>query len=257
MARNGFRSRILPRVAVAALVLGTGAVDARAAGDVEAAVSNGTLTVKGDDESNSILISPLGAGSYQIDGTATTINGGAGFTANGVTGDVKITMNDGDDLVIIEDTNVEPFPDDLVIRTGRGNDDVDMNDYGTVGDAKVSSDDGNDSVIMQAGTIGGKLTVKTGSGTDTFSIESGTVNGRTTVSTGGDDDGVFSNFAQTFTGRVTVRAGSGEDTVQLADTTTGDSTRINCGSGVADTGDVSDPGNSFATPPTVTGCELP
>src|SRR5262245_21886646 len=126
----GGRRETLSRAAVAAALMFAvvAPLPVKAGGDVTVSVVGGNLIIKGDDapDGNGIFISPAGAGAYDVQGDGlTTVNGAnAVFNAGGVTGDVKITMNDGDDFVEIEDTNAQPFPDDVVIRTGKGNDAV-------------------------------------------------------------------------------------------------------------------------------------
>src|SRR5262245_49840932 len=127
---NGRHASLVGVAAAALVVAVAGPVRVRAAGNVTATVSSGgVLTIKGDADGNGIHITPAGGSSYDIapSDATTTINGASDFIAAGVTGDVKISLGDGDDTLIIEDTNAQPFPDDLTIRTGGGNDSVELN----------------------------------------------------------------------------------------------------------------------------------
>src|SRR5262245_42124650 len=156
---------LVASLVVALVVSVTHPLPATAAGNVTASVNgSGVLVIKGDTADNGIHIVPAGAGAYEISASDanTTINGQpVAFVASGVTGDVKISMGDGNDTVIIEDTNVAPFPDDLTIRTGAGNDSVEINDGGVTDDTTISTDQGDDTVTDQASTHGGNLKVRT------------------------------------------------------------------------------------------------
>ncbi len=73
------------------------------AGDVTAAVAGGVLTITGDTAANDISLLPTGiANTFLVRGNnGTTVNMAAGFLAVGVTSDVTIDLDDGDDILSV------------------------------------------------------------------------------------------------------------------------------------------------------------
>lgn len=94
---------------------------AMCAGNVTAAVSNGALTVTGDNLSNTVSVESFSGGRIQVRGFNTSVNStfGAPRVFNNVTGGVFINMNGGNDLLRV--TNVI-LPGRLYIDMGAGND---------------------------------------------------------------------------------------------------------------------------------------
>src|SRR5262245_43598107 len=90
------------------------------AGNVTASVVNGNLVVSGDSASNDVVIAQTPSGIVVLGQPGTTINGGASFTAVGVTGDVRVTLGGGNDTL----QAAVAVPRDLTIDLGSGDDAV-------------------------------------------------------------------------------------------------------------------------------------
>src|SRR5882757_11237575 len=75
------------------------------AGNVAVSVQNHALVVNGDNKDNAIEIQPIGNGQYKIFNTdgATTVNGQlTPQVFSGITGDFKIKLNGGTDVLSID-----------------------------------------------------------------------------------------------------------------------------------------------------------
>jgi hypothetical protein len=159
------------------------------AGDVTVSVLNGNLLVMGDSVDNDITIEQgTTADSFVVTGIGTTggnttINGGTNIgTFTGVTHNITVRMNGGDDTVSV------------------------LADLAAPGSLSISMGSGDNTVAIGAGTtINNNLAITTAGGDDTVTVTDTTVNGSANIQTGGGDDSV------TLTG-LTV----GEDTTAAA-----------------------------------------
>lgn len=153
-------------------------------GDVSAWVSQRTLYIRGDNNSNNIEIRQVSASSFRITGReaywmswlsrdTTTINRqSSSQTFSGVFDDIDINMNGGSDGVRFYSM---VLPDDLRFYGGSGNDVLWMNyvrnrDYNDVMSIDMGS--GNDTVIMNSVTSRSSLSIYGGDGNDSVRLES-------------------------------------------------------------------------------------
>lgn len=145
------------------------------AGDVTVSLSNGALLITGDVGANAIEISSSN-GDIRVDGVldgngvATTINGGAGQTFSGVSGNVVIELGDGDDAVTVQTLFLGGA---LVVNAGAGNDTVSLAvDPGTVVSTAreliFNMGDGDDVVKIHNAYIATSVIVNGGAGVDQF-----------------------------------------------------------------------------------------
>jgi hypothetical protein len=180
------------------------------AGDVTAFVVDGDLVIRGSNDDNQIEISAIGNG---IDITPTgvkitpledtTINGAAETVVlSGITDDWRINLRHGNNKLVTPTprppppprlyiTHVYPpqrdwypaiapiltVPDDLIVNTGHGNDEIDVKKLVVHGDARVSLRDGSNQVFLGTETsriaIYGDLRIKTGAGSDFIRLGAG------------------------------------------------------------------------------------
>jgi hypothetical protein len=108
------------------------------AGNVTATFSGGDLNINGDRLANCISVESAGAGTIQVRGFGTHVNGAWNGIKyfNGVTGGVFIRLGDGDDLVRV--TNVI-LPGRLLIDLGWGDDEAVTGHDQTGGDARFAN----------------------------------------------------------------------------------------------------------------------
>jgi hypothetical protein len=196
------------------------------AGNVTAAVTGGNLTITGDDSANIISLTQVASGGWKITGSATKVNGSTkAFTTDPVTGNINITLNGGNDTLVMTKGNI---PGHLTIL---GNDGADVttlssltigtflhfegnngNDTLAVTNVQVSDptflffssidmQDGNDTVVLNH-FIDQDLEVTLGTGNDALSIANSSYLG-----------GPFQ--------RLIINAGDGTDVVSLANVQTG------------------------------------
>jgi len=191
------------------------------AGNVSVSVSSGNLLIDGDDFNNIVQVvqvvqngQPV-AGSYRITGLttagnqATRINGGtAPITVAGVTGDVRIDLDNGNDGLQMGSTPLT-VPRDLSIET----------------------DGGIDTLFLESVTVRDDLTINTGSGIDNLSLNRVTVGGQgidnnendASVSMGNDRD-VFRVRSSSFARDLSANMGFGTaaETIDLSAASVGD-----------------------------------
>ncbi len=133
-----------------------------------------TLFVTGDSKANEIHILS-GEFTAVTGGSGTTINGGAGVSIPDLP-NLVIRTGNGNDAVEIN----EPDPRQTVtVDTGNGNDSVTLRRSGSTftgaRGVNITTDNGNDSVLIDFGTIfdnfiGGDLKIDTGTGNDHITI---------------------------------------------------------------------------------------
>ena len=89
-------------------------------GSVDVSVSSGNLVIIGSDGKDRLDVQGLGNGAWKIKGLGDTlVNGSKRFTATGVTGNVSISLNDGDDTLNLHDGSIAGS---LFIQMGGGGD---------------------------------------------------------------------------------------------------------------------------------------
>jgi hypothetical protein len=163
--------------------LGIESLEARLAlaGNVTAQLSGPNLLITGDNASNAVEIVGTGTfGQFVVSGFAdsttgqpTTINGQTFVVISGVTADVIAHLNDGNDELELADATI---PDDLIITTAGGHDDVILGDFpgeGTVSRSvhvndliDINTGVGDDVVDQLSLSTGGSNLITTGSGFD-------------------------------------------------------------------------------------------
>ncbi|MDD4889306.1 MAG: hypothetical protein PHU85_05200 [Phycisphaerae bacterium] len=193
------------------------------AGNVTAAIVGGNLVITGDAANNvievdqSVLVVLPGQVRVQSGwwGSATTINGGAApVILEGFTGDVRITLNDGDDWVMFSDSD---FPRDVTVNGGNGNNQVDVNGVTVERNLSVRNGPGNENTLVYGGAnVRGNLTVANKAGDDAFSMAGGSiVNGNVSLSNGaGQGNTTLDNSI--VNGNLTVKNQAGDDTFSMA-----------------------------------------
>ncbi|MEO0531854.1 MAG: hypothetical protein AAF266_14960, partial [Planctomycetota bacterium] len=171
------------------------------AGDVLVSVTDGALSIQGDELNNQIAITAAEQpGSYLIRGlTGTTVrladgDGGesgplapeTGLVVEGISGNVRVAMGEGDDSVLIDNAS---FRGAVNIGTGEGDDTVRVGgrpdgDPGPVpaeadGDLstvrvgrslRIATDGGEDTVVVSDTVVRGNLSIATGEGDDSVTI---------------------------------------------------------------------------------------
>lgn len=167
-AAHGVRDRASARllaVMLAALTFAPASV-AWSAGDVRASVDRaGKLTIRGDRLANGIILRTSGdapEGALRIEGeSGTTVNGQAevGVLA---TGRIRVLLGAGDDFVRIE----AEIPGGVTIRTGAGNDRVELFGGEIRGELRIEAGAGDDAVTSIGSMHGGSVRVDTGPGAD-------------------------------------------------------------------------------------------
>lgn len=141
-------------------------------GNVLATVDGGNLVVEGDHLGNGVEISPgENLWEYRVAGTTlggtgspTTVNGSASpVLLYGVTGDIDIRTNRGDDHVWLHGDGVQVIDplvvfDDLLVQTGAGDDTLLVEHFVQVyDDFRASSSMGQDSIEASHLMVGGRL----------------------------------------------------------------------------------------------------
>jgi len=121
-------------------------------GNVTAVVSGGNLTLAGDDQGNEILIDQVGVGAdeVRISGVGTTVNDQAGpVTISGVTGNVLVRMGRGNDVVQIQDADL---PGSLSVNDIRGNNELVLDAAAVAGGLRVAGKRGDQTVRVVNGS---------------------------------------------------------------------------------------------------------
>jgi hypothetical protein len=230
------------------------------AGNVTAAVDHGNLVVTGDAESNEIEIFQTAQG-IQVNGVpGTTVNGGASFTAVGVTKDVAVSLGDGDDALVL-DLNV---PRDLTIDLGAGDNALNLGGFfepppGDTGpggvitgrDVVIVAGNGADGVVISGSQVGWKTEISLDAGDNFLQVDQTTFGGKTAITSGAGTDFIDIE-SSTFVGKTAINTGTGDDALFLVDCTFQAKTELNGGAGF-DT--LTNAGNTFAVTPQVSGFE--
>jgi hypothetical protein len=169
---------------------------ALAAGNVLVNVQNGNLVIQGDAGDNNIIVVESGV----VGRAGTTVNGERGlFFIDGVTNDVRIAMMGGNDFLRVElpGTNFA-ISNNLVIRMGAGDDNIELLQTRAPNQTEIHTGDGNDIVFIDGVTrfsqffrsdFFGKFVLRTGSGNDLFEFHNATFHGEVDVVLGTGNDG--------------------------------------------------------------------
>jgi hypothetical protein len=232
------------------------------AGNVTAAVVNGSLVVTGDAQDNTIEIFQTAQG-IQVLGMATTVNGGTSFTAVGVTKDVVVSLGDGSDGLAFDLT----VPRDLIIDMGAGDNSVNFGGFfepppGDTGpggvitgrDVVVNAGNGSNFIGIFSSQVGRKTDINLGSGGTSGNfvlVFQSTFSGVTNITSGAGSD-FFDIESSTFGAKTLISTGAGDDTLVLANCTFQAQTTLDGGDGF-DT--LMNTGNTFAVTPVIRGFE--
>lgn len=192
-------NRILSCMTVLALAGSVAVVPlpAPTGGDVQVRVEDGDLIIQGDNRDNNIIVTESLIGGR----AGTTINGERRiFVPEGMTGDIVINMEGGDDFVRVElpGTNFHVLHD-LEINMGRGNDILELLQVKVPEETRIDMGSGHD-IIFIDGVMGpneftrseffGNFMVTTGSGEDLLEFHRTIFHGGVNVDLGSDVDGV-------------------------------------------------------------------
>lgn len=214
------------------------------AGNITAVVQGTTILVTGDGAANGLEVSRgTAANTYVfrglVNGTATTINGGAtpvtltvtaGPTVGTKLGDLTINLGSGNDILVITNrseadntwpgftaqTAMSPLSvrRDLFVNTGPGDDEIQIRNADIDGNLSLLTEGGSDTAVIENVTVAGDANVDTAKGDDSVLLRKVDIVGETTMSStrGNDVMGMFdSDFAQD----VLVNLGGGNDEVSV------------------------------------------
>jgi hypothetical protein len=140
------------------------------AGNVIVTVAGSVVTIRGDNQSNSIEISSDDQGASWVrgldwDGAATSINGQPSGLARipSKASRIVIDMKDGNDTVTASGFNVRAA---IQANMGSGNDTLEINGGEIIGDLTAYMGDGDDYAILTAAKVRGNVAVDLGTGTN-------------------------------------------------------------------------------------------
>lgn len=176
------------------------------AGDIAAAVVDGSLVITGDAQANGLSISQLDASTYalsafELNGSATTLNGSTDVQVfTGVTADIDANLGGGDDLLVVGNDlaasatlatqlsgqtitiaasaqipapGIDPvqtaIAGDLNVEMGTGDDNLAVSvDVGGSADLRTSI--GHDAVVVASADVAEDLIINTNSGDDSVEV---------------------------------------------------------------------------------------
>ena len=209
-------------------------------GNVTAVVQNHALVINGDSKGNTLQIVQVGNGQYTVQcwrGDVTTINGHTGpQTFSGITGDFKINLGNGDDLLSIDNGgNSTPttVPGNLNADMGAGNNGFYLNHAKVVGSASVNAGNGNNYAYLDFSNVGTDCSVTMGKGSNDIFMQ-GTAVGRdlTLKSNVNQSGATFMDLLAGSIGRnATFQTGNGADSISMSQETIGQKLQINTNGG--------------------------
>ncbi len=192
--------------------------------EVEVIVSDGNLSLIGDDAANEIVISQgTTPNEFMLSSTVTNFGNGPGVsvTVSGITGDVFIELGDAADTLLVGGTNrTLTLPGELIVDAGGGDNLIkiraDVTSGGTsaveiLGDVEIAADAGADQVRLGGTMLGdydsltGNVSLKIGGDVE---IELGGGDNSAVV---GGDVGYYSNLNIDIAGDVDVSHGDGNN----------------------------------------------
>jgi hypothetical protein len=183
------------------------------AGDVTAALVGGNLYITGDDLGNYINVKSGGAGNLvTVDGTGTTVNGSSAdwTTPTGVTGNIIIRMNGGNDTLLVQNFTA---PKTLTADMGEGQNTLTATNMEWKGLATLQSGDGLDTFTLNQITADNNVSILGGGGGSTLTLNAGEFARNLSVTN--DSGGQMDIFAATDTvihGNLSVNNGDGGST---------------------------------------------
>lgn len=202
------------------------------AGNVLASVDHGDLVVRGDGADNAIQITQESPGIYKVTGLdGTTVNGVAAFTnTTEVTDDFDIRMHKGADHVLIQGTSAITVPDDLRVRTGRGNDGVSLKDVTVNDDTQIRLRADDDSLNIVDSTFKDHFKLRAATGLDKIAVEGSQFDDDADLRTGAGDD-IVVLCDSTFNREAEAHLRDGADTLYVGGSTFHDKTELFGGDG--------------------------
>jgi len=198
------------------------------AGDVAASIEGGILYLRGDDASNGVVIRNAAGGNIEVvgvpaGGSATTVNGSASFTAEGVTLGVSAVMGRGNDLVRFANTSGQPvaLPGAVVVDAGIGHDRIAGRISNTAA-VTFNLGPGNDQVSLGGSSLG-TLVIEgdfpprdnAAAGNDRVSLNSVRAARAGVIRTGGGNDVVEITGNSAFPLSLTINTDNGDDRVEV------------------------------------------
>lgn len=166
------------------------------AGNVRVTSVDGVLTVRGDNQSNSIAITQVAANTYKVAGNATLINGqaSANFTA---TDKIFVATFGGNDQVTLgEATKVTTVPLTLQMNLGAGADTL-----------TVTKVQGTNATLVAG--------AETENDVDVMNMQQSTFTGATALRGGGGDDSIRYSGNRSGINGVRFNAGAGNDQLNI------------------------------------------
>jgi len=212
------------RVHASLLIVALAASIAR--GDVTTTLSGSSLVVIGDTSSDSVSIEGVADGVTVAGLEGTLVNDSSqAVTVSGVE-KLTVKLGDGADRLRLMHLTL---PHGLVVRLGRGNDSVELDQVST-GTASIRSGYGNDAVFIYGPSTFDLLSVQTSRGNDLVVVSGVWVRGNLGVDTGSDSDQV--NIIATQVGsNLYVHLGNDDDFAVLQDITVYGDTDLDGGNG--------------------------
>jgi hypothetical protein len=209
--------KAIPRIAVVAGLLGS-AVRAWPLGDVQVSVTDGKLSVLGDDSPNEIEISAdADTGAFVVTGVeGTAVNGGVSAAVTGVR-KIRIDMKAGQDSVQLLEVEVE---DRLFVKLGADRDTFALKGGRVRGRAEVRGGrkDGDELTVHGDARIGGRLVLTTGGRRDTITVSNVSIGGGLDITSGAGNDYILVEHTTVDSGAETdVEAGDGNDRLELVE----------------------------------------
>ncbi len=214
-----YKKKLLTALTVAALLPALAATQVFAAGAVTSSLKKGVLRLNGDINANSISIVPGNSGaSFEVTPNAgTTLDGGAvPIIYTGVTRDVRIDLDEGDNTVVLTNLSINR---NLFITTGGGADNVSLDNVVSGATTKIDLGNGDNILDVFDGFVKrGKI--RGGQGIDTFMFDfsaggtgfTGRIDARE-----GDDSITITNLGGQNT--ILVKGSHGNDTISLSNVT--------------------------------------
>jgi len=219
------------------------------AGDVTVSVLNGNLLIVGDSADNDITIEQgTTADSFIVTGIGTVggdtnINGAPSTTGTftGVTHNITVRMNGGDDTVsVLADTLT---PGNLSISMGSGDNTVAIGAGATItNNLAITTDGGDDTITVTDTTVNGSANIQTGGGDDDVTLTGLTVGEDTAAGAASQNvfgtsplgrflNALFQDNSSNSKPGLTVDTGFGDDTVTASELTVHGSASIETGFG--------------------------
>lgn len=185
------------------------------AGNVDFTLAGGSLFITGDGDANGLQIRQVAPNSFALigvkQGSGNTTVQGAGFKiVNGVTGDVFMNMNGGNDAVRVEDGEgtfatqaglpltfqLPKFERSMFVNLGAGADTFVTDGMKVLGRLNIDGGFGNDvdvvtledTKVEATNTAGLALDIRTQGGNDQVRIINGNMLGFTSIDAGSEDD---------------------------------------------------------------------